>query len=73
MFKKKSAPIYNEIDENRLKTLKLFESVDANYNDLGYYITYTRIIGGLVRTVGNNSALDQLFIPLPATYFSLSV
>jgi len=69
MFKKKEKPIYIEINENRLKQLKMFESVDGHYNDLGYYISYTRVTGGIIRTIGNNTALAQLFIPLPAAYF----
>lgn len=68
MFKKKK-PINIEIDETLLKSLKLFESIDGNFNDLGYYISYTRIPGGLIRTIGNTEAVDQLFIPLPASYF----
>lgn len=73
MFKKKDKlNIYTDIDEIKLKSLKLFESVDGNYNDLGFAITYTRIPGGLVRVVINNSGIDQLFIPLPATYFVLT-
>ena len=68
MFKKKK-PINIEIDETLLKSLKLFESIDGNFNDLGYYVSYTRIPGGLIRTIGNTEAVDQLFIPLPASYF----
>lgn len=72
MFKKnKKVPIYKEIDEESLKALKMYESVDGNYNDLGFAINYTRIPGGLVRVVINNTGIDQLFIPLPATYFVL--
>ena len=69
MFKKKS-PVYKEIDESLLKSLKLYESVDGNFNDLGYYITYTRIPGGVIRTIGNaEGSPTQLFISLPASYF----
>lgn len=68
MFKKKK-PINIEIDETLLKSLKLFESIDGNFNDLGYYVSYTRIPGGLIRTIGNTEAVDQLFIPLSASYF----
>lgn len=68
MFKK-AKKIYIDIDENKLKSLKLFESADGNFNDLGYYITYTRIPGGVIRTIGNTEALDQMFIPLPASFF----
>ena len=73
MFKKnKKTPIYKEIDEELLKALKMYESVDGNYNNLGFAINYTRIPGGLIRIVINNTGIDQLFIPLPATYFVLS-
>ena len=48
-----------------------YESVDGNYNDLGFAINYTRVPGGVIRLVINNTGIDQLFIPLPATYFVL--
>lgn len=67
MFKKKKP--YKEIEEVKLKQLKMFESVDANYNSLGYAISYTRVPLGIIRTVVNNTAIDQQFISLPATYF----
>ena len=72
MFKKnKEKLVYKEIDEISLKKLHLFESVDGNYNELGFGINYTRIPGGLVRTIITPEALDQLFIPLAASYFIL--
>lgn len=72
MFKRnKERPAYTEIDEASLKKLHLFESIDANFNELGYAISYTRIPGGLIRTAITPEALDQLFIPLPASYFIL--
>jgi len=72
MFKnKKLPPIYKEIEETSLKSLKLFDSVDGKYNDLGFAVNYTRVPGGLIRLVINNTGIDQLFIPLPATYFVL--
>ena len=67
MFKKHKS--YKEIDEQDLKNLKLFESIDAQYNSLGFAITYTRIQNGLIRTTVNTTGIDQLFIPLPAKYF----
>lgn len=73
MLKRKKVKIYQEIDESKLKMLKLFESTDGNYNKLGFAINYTRIPGGLVRLVITPEAIDQLFIPLPASYFNLSV
>lgn len=71
MFKKKSKKIYLEIDPDSLKKLSLFESIDGNFNELGYNVTYLRIPGGLIRTVVNTEAIDQLFIALPNSYFTL--
>lgn len=68
MFKKKTK-IYTEIDEDKLKKLKLFESVDGNFNELGFNVSYTRIPGGIIRTVLNPESIDQLFIPLQNSYF----
>ncbi|MBR2239974.1 MAG: hypothetical protein IKO49_01955 [Bacilli bacterium] len=70
MFKKKTKKIHLEIDQGNLKKLSLFESVDGNFNELGYNVTYLRIPGGLIRTVINTEAIDQLFIPLPNSYFT---
>ena len=69
MFKKKSKKVYLEIDPDLLKKLSLFESIDGNFNELGYNVTYLRIPGGLIRTVVNTEAIDQLFIALPNSYF----
>lgn len=71
MFKKKSKKVYLEIDPDSLKKLLLFESIDGNFNELGYNVTYLRIPGGLIRTVVNTEAIDQLFIALPNSYFTL--
>lgn len=60
---------YQEITEQKLKSLKLFETIDGNYNSLGFNVCYTRIIGGLIRTTINNTAISETFIPLPASYF----
>lgn len=57
-----------EISELKIKELKLFESVDAEYCTLGYSVCYTRVPGGLVRTTVNNEAMSQVFIPL-SQYF----
>lgn len=57
-----------EISELKIKELKLFESVDAEYCTLGYSVCYTRVPGGLVRTIVNNEAMSQVFIPL-SQYF----
>ena len=71
MFKKKEKT-YIEIDEIKLKRLNLFESIDGNYNELGFAINYTRIPGGLIRTIITPESIDQLFIPLAASYFVLN-
>ena len=71
MFKKKSKKVYLEIDPDSLKKLSLFESINGNFNELGYNVTYLRIPGGLIRTVVNTEAIDQLFIALPNSYFTL--
>lgn len=68
MFKKKNKKIL-EINELALKSLALFEKVHGEYDPSGYEIEYTRIPGGLIRTISTPEALDQLFIPLPASYF----
>lgn len=59
-----------EIEEKKLKTLKLYESIDGNYNELGFAVTYTRVHGGIIRTTVNTEAISQLFIPLQNAYFS---
>lgn len=70
MFNKKNKK-YIEIDEKKLKSLNFFESIDGNYNELGFNVTYTRVPGGIIRTIINPESLDQLFIPLPNNYFIL--
>lgn len=70
MFNKKNKK-YIEINEKDLKALSLFESVDGNYNSLGFNITFTRVPGGIIRTIVNTEGLDQLFIPVPNNYFIL--
>lgn len=70
MFKKKKNSKL-ELDMELLKGLKLFESVDGSFNELGYNVSYLRVPGGLIRTVINTEAIDQLFIPLPNSYFVL--
>lgn len=71
MFKKKNKLTRSELDVDLLKGLKIFESIDGNFNELGYHVTYLRVPGGLIRTVVNTEAIDQLFIPLPNSYFTL--
>lgn len=69
MFKKK-IKIKVEIEEEKLKTLKLYESIDGNYNDLGFAVSYTRVHGGIIRTIINTESMSQLFIPLSNVYFN---
>lgn len=71
MFKKKNKSNRVELNIDLLKGLKIFESIDGNFNELGYNVTYLRVPGGLIRTVVNTEAIDQLFIPLPNSYFTL--
>jgi len=70
MSKKKDS--YFEIDVNILKSLKLFESIDADFNELGFSIIYTRVPGGLIRLVINTEAINQIFIPLQPSWFTLT-
>ena len=72
MFKRNKNNKYIEINEEDLKKLNLFESVDGNFNEFGYNITYTRIPNGLIRTTIMPESIDQLFIPLPASYFIIN-
>lgn len=72
MFKKNKVKVYKEIEEIELKKLNLFESIDGNFNEFGYNITYTRIPNGIIRTIIMPESIDQLFIPLPASYFVLN-
>lgn len=71
MFKKKNKSNRVELNIDLLKGLKIFESIDGNFNELGYNVTYLRVPGGLIRTVINTEAIDQLFISLPNSYFTL--
>lgn len=69
-LKKKKQPVITaEIEELRIKELKLFDSVDAKYCTLGYSVCYTRVPGGLIRTIVNSESMSQVFIPLDNTYF----
>lgn len=69
MFKAKNTKNI-EIDEEKLKNLKLFERVDADSLDNnGLSVYYIRVIGGLIRCVSNTEAISQQFIALPASYF----
>lgn len=69
MFKKK-IKIKVEIEEEKLKALKLYESVEGSYNEFGFAVTYTRVHGGIIRTVINTEAISQLYIPISNIYFN---
>jgi len=72
MKNKNKDPIkYQEIDISVLKKLKTFESVDAEFNELGYTVTYTRVPGGLIRLVINTEMISQVFIPIQNQWFIL--
>ena len=58
-----------EIEELNIKSLKLFESVDATYNTLGFSVTYTRVPNGMIRTTVNSESMSQVFIPIDNSYF----
>lgn len=58
-----------EIDTTKLKQLKLFEKIDAEYNDFGHSVYYIRVPGGVIRCVLNTVGIDQHFIPLPNSFF----
>lgn len=53
-----------EININELKQLALFESVDGQFNELGFSVSYLRVPGGVIRTIINNTSLHQIFIEL---------
>lgn len=69
MFNKK-IEVFKEIDEIDLKTLKRFEYVVCNSNEVGCSICYLRVPGGLVRTVSTPESVNQLFIPMNISYFT---
>jgi len=64
MFNRKKAKIKSEININEVKQLALFESMDGQFNELGFSVSYLRVPGGVIRTVINNTSLHQIFIPL---------
>ena len=68
-LKSKKETITPEISELKIKELKLFDSVDADYCTLGYSVCYTRVPCGLIRTTVNSESMSQVFIPLPNNYF----
>lgn len=68
-LKKEKINSSKEIEELKIKELKLFDSVDAEYCTLGYSICYTRVPNGLIRTIINTESMSQVFIPLDNTYF----
>lgn len=64
MFKVKKQKSKSEINVNELKQLALFESMDGQFNELGFSVSYLRVPNGVIRTVINNTSLHQIFIPL---------
>lgn len=64
MFKIKKQKSKSEININELKQLALFESIDGQFNELGFSVSYLRVPNGVIRTVINNTSLHQIFIPL---------
>lgn len=69
--KDKSIRGYSDISINTLKKLNLFDSVDGEWNELGFRVIYTRVPGGLIRLVINTEAMDQIFIALPPQWFTI--
>lgn len=70
MFSKKD--IYKELDESKLKTLKRFEYLICDSNEVGCSICYLRVPGGLIRTVSTPESVNQVFIPVNISYFTNS-
>lgn len=70
MFSKKD--IYKELDESKLKTLKRFEYLICDSNEVGCSICYLRVPGGLIRTVSTSESVNQVFIPVNISYFTNS-
>ena len=68
LFKKKKN-VLKEIEIKDLKDLNFFESVEGKFNELGYNVSYLRVPGGVIRTVVNTEAIDQIFIELPNSFF----
>lgn len=66
----KKRKVFVDADEKDLKSLNILESTSSNFNtQLGFSVCYTRVYNGLIRTVVTPEAIDQLFIPLPASFF----
>lgn len=71
MFKKKDN-VLKEIEESKLKTLKRFEYIICDHNEVGCSICYLRVPGGLIRTVSTPESVHQIFIPLNISFFTNS-
>lgn len=70
MFKKKEQ-FNTEIDIEKLKNLKLFEKIEVEGLDCnGLSIYYIRVPDGLIRCASHQNAINQVFIPISAIYFS---
>lgn len=68
MFSKKD--IYKELDESKLKTLKRFEYLICDSNEVGCSVCYLRVPGGLIRTISTPESVNQVFIPVNISYFT---
>ena len=58
-----------EIIEDKIKKLRLYETVEGKRNDLFCTPSYTRVPGGLIRTVTMPEGVTSCFITVPNTYF----
>lgn len=65
LFNKSKAKNIREIDLSELKNAVLFTKIDAGINELGFSVEYLRVPGGVIRTLVNNTSINQIFIPLP--------
>jgi len=72
MFNKKKQSENIEIDEVKIKSLTLYQSIQANFNEMGYSVIYTRVPTGLIRLVITPEAINQVIIEVPDSYFVIS-
>jgi hypothetical protein len=71
MFKKKDN-VFQEVDESKLRSLRRFEYLVCDCNEVGCSICYLRVPGGLIRTISTPESVNQLFIPLNISFFTNS-
>lgn len=69
MFKKKKKQ-FQEVNEDKLKQLKRFEYLTCDFNEVGCSICYTRVPGGLIRTVSTPESVSQCFIAVNVSFFT---